>query len=436
MQKIARRAFLMSAGAAPLAFAWSGRAGANDRIRAAIIGMGDRGRDHIELLSRMDGVEIATFCDPDEHRMQEKAAEFEKQTGKKPKLEPDLRRVLDDRDIDVITIAAPNHWHALATIWACQAGKHVYVEKPIAHDMVEGRMMVEAARKHQRLVQGGTQRRSNGRIRKAIQALHDGVIGDIYMARCIHFQVRDSLGFKEPEAPPPDLHWDLWLGPGPEQPFHRNLVDYNWHWFWDFGNGELGNNGVHYMDVARWGLQRGLPDRIHSVGGRYGYKDQGQTPNTQVVTYEFRDGPQLVTEIRGRFSNEEAGMSSGVFFYGSKGYMAVSPDQEGKCTVFLSESKQPQPDLGSDKEGPHRDMQVAHFQNFFDAVRAGKQELLHADVNEIYLSTALALLGNISYRLDRKLTFDPAAQRFISDEAANQMLKCGHRSPYSLPEKV
>lgn len=426
----------MSAGAAPLAFAWIGRAGANDRIRAAIIGMGDRGRDHMELLSRMEGVEVATFCDPDEHRMEEKASEFQSRGGKKPKLEPDVRRVLDDRDIDVITIAAPNHWHALATIWACQAGKHVYVEKPIAHDMVEGRMMVEAARKHQRVVQGGTQRRSNGRIRKAIQALHDGVIGDIYMARCIHFQLRDSLGFKPPEAPPSDLHWDLWLGPGPKQPFHRNLVHYNWHWFWDFGNGELGNNGVHFMDVARWGLQRGLPDRIYSVGGRYGYKDQGQTPNTQIVTYEFRDGPQLVMEIRGRFSNDEAGMSAGVFFYGSKGYMAVSSDQQGKCTVFLGDSKQPQPDLRSDEEGPHRDMQVAHFQNFFDAVRAAKQEILHADVNEIYLSTAFALLGNISYRLGRELTFDSASQQFINDQAADEMLKGVHRSPYSLPAKV
>jgi len=188
--------------------------------------------------------------------------------------------------------------------------------------------------------------------------------------------------------------------------------------------------------VARWGLQRGLPDRIHSIGGRYGYKDQGQTPNTQVVTYEFRDGPQLVMEIRGRFSNEEAGMSSGVFFYGSKGYMAVSPDQQGKCTVFLGDSKQPQPDLGSDADGPDRDLQVGHFRNFFDAVRAGKREILHADVNETYLSTGLSLLGNISYRLGRKLAFNPESERFINDTEADQMLKGGHRSPYSLPVNV
>ncbi len=427
----------MSAGAAPLAFAFGGQAEANERVRAAIIGLGWRGGQLMELLSQIKGVEVATLCDPDEHRREEKASKLQSRTGKEPKLEPDLRRVLDDRDIDVILVATPNHWHALATIWSCQAGKHVYVEKPLAHDMVEGRMMVEAARKHQRIVQGGTQRRSNARIRKAIQALHAGIIGDIYMARCIHFQQRDSLGFKEPEPPPPYLQWDLWLGPGPSQPFHRNLVHYNWHWFWDFGNGELGNNGVHQLDVARWGLNRGLPDGIQSTGGRYGYKDQGQTPNTQLVTYEFRGGPELICEIRGRFSNGEAGQSSGNFFYGSKGYMAIRPDSEGLCNVFLGNSKQPEPDLGTDEESdPARDMQIVHLQNFINAVRTGKQEALHADVKETYLSTAFALLGNISYRLGRKLTFDPEKERFIGDTEADQMLKCYHRSPYGLPDNV
>jgi predicted dehydrogenase len=423
----------MGAGAAPWAFALRGQAGANDRIRVAIIGLGWRGGELMELLSRTNGVEVATFCDPDEQRMEEKGSKFQSLTGKKPKFEPDLRRVLDDRDIDAIAVATPNHWHALATIWGCQAGKHVYVEKPLAHNLTEGRMMVAAARKYQRVVQGGTQRRSNGRIRKAIQALHDGIIGDVYMARCIHFQQRDSLGFKEPEAPPSNLHWDLWLGPGPNQPFHRNLVHYNWHWFWDFGNGELGNNGVHQLDVARWGLNRELPDRIQATGGRYGYHDQGQTPNTLVAAYEFRGGPELICEIRGRFSNDEGGQSAGVFFYGSQGYMAIKPESQGTCNVFLGKNKQPEPDLGTDAES---DMQSAHIQNFFDAIRTGKQEILHADVNETFLSTAFALLGNISYRLGRRLDFDPATEHFIGDAEADQMLKCEHRSPYNLPAKV
>jgi predicted dehydrogenase len=389
----------------------------------------------MNLLAQMDGVEVAVLCDPDENQMAQKASEFESKTGRRPRLEPDLRRVLEDPNIDAITIAACNHWHALATVWGCQAGKHVYVEKPLAHDMAAGRMMVEASRKYNRIVQGGTQRRSSGRIRKAIQALHDGIIGDVYLARCIHFQQRDSLGFKQPEAPPSNLHWDLWLGPAPEQPYHRNLVHYNWHWFWDFGNGELGNNGVHYMDVARWGLNKGLPVRIHSTGGRYGYKDQAQTPNTQMTTYEFEDGTGMTCEIRGRFTNAEAGLSSGVFFYGSKGYMALRPD--GTAQVFLGNSKELEPDLGRTEDvDRYNDAQVSHFHNFFDAVRTGNRGLQTADVKETYLSTAFALLGNISYRLDRKLVFDAQKEKFVGDAEADRMLTSRYRRPFALPDKV
>jgi predicted dehydrogenase len=287
-----RRAFLLSAGAL------AARAGANDRIRTAVIGLGGRGRDHMNVLARLEGVEVAAFCDPDEQRMSAMAAEFASRGGKAPRLETDLRRILDDKSIDAVTVASCNHWHALTAIWGCQAGKHVYVEKPVAHDMVEGRMMVEASRRYNRMVQGGTQRRSNARLRAAIAALHEGIIGDVYMARSIHFQERASLGFKEAEAQPSYLNWDLWLGPARRQPFHRNLAPYNWHWFWDFGNGELGNNGVHFIDVARWGLRKGLPQKIRATGGRLGYKDQGQTPNTLLASYQYRDGAELVCEIR------------------------------------------------------------------------------------------------------------------------------------------
>jgi predicted dehydrogenase len=213
--------------------------------------LGGRGGDHLKLAAKVPGVEVATFCDPDETQLQKRGAQFEQLTGKRTAFEQDLRRVLDDKSIDAVTIATCNHWHALAAIWASQ--------------------------KYNRLMQGGTQRRSNGYFRAAIQALREGVIGDVYMARCIHYQLREPLGFKTPEPPPPALKWDLWVGPGPMQPFHRNLVHYNWHWFWDFGNGELANNGIHYIDVARWGLNRGLPSRIHSTGGRFGYKDQADS---------------------------------------------------------------------------------------------------------------------------------------------------------------
>ena len=394
MPQVPRRTFLKVPAAGRLLFPFDGWAGAADRIRTAVIGMGGRGRDHMNALARMEGVEVATFCDADESRMSEMAAQFASQGRKRPKLEPDLRRVLDDKNIDAVTIAAPNHWHALAAIWACQAGKHVYVEKPVAHDMAEGQMMLDAARKYGRIVQGGTQRRSNPSIRKAIQALHRGVIGDIYMARSIHFQERESSGFKPAQAPPANLHWDLWLGPGPEQPFHQNLAPYNWHWFWDFGNGELGNNGVHFIDVARWGMNRGLPVRIHAGGGRYGYQDQGQTPNTLTVAYEFADGAQLICDIRGRYTNQEAGQSQGVFFYGSKGYLLVPPDADEAPQLFLGGSQRPDPDFAASMAADRRiNLDHEHFRNFFNAVRAGKRELLAGDVSETYLRRLTACWG-------------------------------------------
>jgi predicted dehydrogenase len=407
----------------------------NDRIRAAIIGMGGRGRDHMRMLAKLDNVEVAAFCDPDETRLAEKSAEFEKLTGHRPRVEQDLRRIMDDHNIDVVTVATCNHWHALASIWAMQAGKHVYVEKPVCHDIHEGSQMVAASRKYNRLVQGGTQRRSNGYVRRAIQALKEGVIGDVYMARCIHYQHRDSLGFKPAEEPPKTLNWDLWVGPGPMQQFNRNLVHYNWHWFWDFGNGELGNNGIHYIDVARWGLNKQLPARIYSTGGRFGYKDQGQTPNTQLVTYSFDDGTEMVMEIRGRYTNSEEGLDSGLMFYGSKGYMIEDPKVDGFFNVYLNGSKTPEPAMGKlDDVDRDQNSQLSHFHNFFDAVRANKRELLTAEINETYLSTAYCHLGNISYHLKREVRFDQKTGRFIGDSEADAMLSAPHRSPYSVPQ--
>jgi predicted dehydrogenase len=434
MPDITRRN-LVAATAASL-IGTRGWAGANDRIRIAILGLGGRGGDHLKLAAQVPGVEVATFCDPDLAQLQKRGAQFEQLTGKKPAFEQDLRRVLDDKNIDAVTIATCNHWHALAAIWACQAGKHVYVEKPVCHDLFEGRQMIAASQKYNRLMQGGTQRRSNGYFRAAIQALREGVIGDLYMARCIHYQLRESLGFKQPEPPPSTLNWDLWVGPGPMQPFHRNLVHYNWHWFWDFGNGELANNGIHYIDVARWGLNKGLPSRIHSTGGRFGYKDQGQTPNTVITTCEYPDGTELVVEIRGRYTNEEDGMRSGIIFYGSKGYMVARLDSD-RADVYLGGSKTPEPPLAKlDDVDRYREDQLSHFHNFFDAIRANKRDMLTAEINETYASTAITLLGNISYRLKRELRFDPAQHRFAGDDEANAMIAGKYRAPFTVPEKV
>ena len=434
---IGRRDFLSGAATAAGAQLLSGgraSAAANDTIRVAIIGLGGRGRDHMRDCAKIPRVKVVAFCDPDETRMSQRAAEFESLTGQKPEMHQDLRKVLDNKDIDAVTIATCNHWHALAAIWACQAGKHVYVEKPVCHDFFSGTQMVAAARKYGRMVQGGTQRRSSGYVRRAIQALREGMIGDVYMARCIHYQRRDSLGFKDSEKPPATLDWNIWLGPAREQAFNRNLHPYNWHWFWNFGNGELGNNGIHYIDVARWGLNKGLPSKIYSSGGRFGYKDQGQTPNTQLVTYEFDDGTEMVAEIRGRFTNDEGGLGSGPIFYGSKGYMISHGDG---FQVYLEGKKTPEPDLGKvDDVDRSENEEVSHFQNFFDAVRAGKRQLLTAEINETYLSTAYCLMGNISYRLKRELRFDTAANRFVNDQEADAMLKGTYRAPFVVPDQV
>ncbi|MDX1984639.1 MAG: Gfo/Idh/MocA family oxidoreductase [Bryobacteraceae bacterium] len=424
-----RRTFVTSSLLGTAA-AW---AGANDRIRSAVIGVGGRGMDHIDNLLRAGNSEVAVLCDPDQERLAKGAAVVLERTGKSPRLEADLRRVLEDKSVDVVSIASCNHWHALSTVLACQAGKHVLIEKPLSHTFEEGRRMVEAARKYNRIVQGGTQRRSSGGYRKAIQLIHDGVIGDVYLARWLLMNPRKPIGFKQPEAPPANLNWDLWLGPAPKQPYHANLVHYNWHWFWDFGGGEMCNNGPHFVDVARWGMRKKMPVRITSSGGRYAWKDQAQTPNTQTAIWEFEDGTRMQGELR---NHHTPGEETGWYFYGSKGALYISdggkggPDNvKGVYKVYLNGSKTPEPDMG-------RLDDIDHHSNFLSAVRAGKRELLVDEIEELHLSTVPCLLATISYRLGRELMFDPAAQRFTGDDQANRMLSRESRAPYSLPEKL
>jgi predicted dehydrogenase len=290
----------------------------------------------------------------------------------------------------------------------------------------EGQKLIEAARKYNRIVQGGTQRRSFGRFRHAVELIHKGLIGDVYLSKFVFPGNRDSIGFKPIEPVPGWLNWDLWLGPAQEQPYHGNLVHYNWHWFWDFGNGEMGNNGVHNFDILRWGMNRGLPSRVHSVGGRYGYKDQGQTPNTQSATLVYPDGVQILCEIRGLYSNEPIGMH----FYGSKGSMHLDP--QGNCQVFLARSRQAEP-LPSVPPG---NMEVGHFRNFVDAIRADRPDLLTCGIEECEQSTALCHLANISYRLGREVRFDPQSYRFIGDRQANQLLGSPGRGGFRVPDRV
>jgi predicted dehydrogenase len=418
-----RRHFLAAAGAAAASSSY-GWAAANDRVRVAIVGVGSRGSAHIKEILPVANVEIAALVDPDGNRTEKAASDILKATGKSPRIESDMRRVFDDKNIDAVTIATTNHWHALTAIWAMQAGKDVYVEKPVSHNIFEGIKLVEAARKYKRIAAGGTQRRWWGPWRKATELMHGGVIGDIYQANFIFPGSRDSIGFKETKEPPGWLNWDLWLGPAPMQPYHENLVHYNWHWFWDFGNGELGNNGIHMIDFVRWAMNRKLPVRVHSSGGRFGYKDQGQTPNTQNVTWTYEDGAMIVGQLRGLYTAEPMSWD----FFGSKGHMHVRAN--GHFSITLGRSKKPEPEL---TEYPKN---LDHFANFADAVRARDPKLLHAEIEETAQSTAMCHLGNIAYRMNRELRFDPAKMVFPGDTEANKMLTREYRKPYVVPNQV
>ncbi|MBN1347132.1 MAG: Gfo/Idh/MocA family oxidoreductase [Phycisphaerae bacterium] len=409
-----------------------GVVGANERIRIACVGLRWRGWDHVKYFTRLKGkgVDVPMLCDIDEQLLGGRAEELTKmRDGQKPVTHVDYRKVLEDKSIDAVSLGVPNHWHALGTIWACQAGKDVYVEKPVSWCIDEGRKMVEAARKHGRIVQAGLQRRSEPGNRKAAAEIRAGIVGDVYMTRALIFKRRESIGIKRPCEPPKHIHFDLWLGPAPKQPYHENLVHYNWHWFWDFGNGEIGNSGVHRLDLVRMTLGKELPVKVSSMGGRYGYTppDQGQTPNTQVTTWTFEDGTMLVCDVRGRWTNPEPGVGGNIY-YGSQGYLG------GKDASFGYDGKayggKPAPEINTKCLGGTGNPN--HFHNFIEAMRSRKVEDLNCDILEGHRSSVLAHMANISYRLGRTLTFDPKTERFVGDGAkeANAFVTREYRKPF------
>ena len=427
MSTVNRRTFLASAGsgAAALALGSGARAaGPNDALRLAVIGVRGRGQEHVSAFSGRKDCVVAALCDVDPAQFKKPADAINARTGRSPALLADFRRALDDPNIDAVSIATPNHWHALAAVWACQAGKDVYVEKPVSQNVSEGRKIVEAAAKYGRIVQAGTQNRSSAGVAEAVAFLRSGKLGNIYLARGLCFKPRGSIGIK-PDAPvPAGVDYNLWLGPAPERPFNPNRFHYEWHWNWDYGNGDLGNQGIHQMDVARWGLgKQTLPTHVQSSGGRYGYKDDGQTPNTQVSTYRW-DDCMLEFEVRGLPTNAEREIKVGNLFFGTEGYLAINGD---RWSTYMGQKEEPGP---SGKGGGD------HFGNFVDAVKARKPELLHAPVVEGHLSSALCHLGNISYRLGRALAVDPATETLGKDAEANAMLSRDYRSPFSMPARV
>lgn len=461
-----RREFLKTGakGAAALAVAERLRSwvapprvlGANDRVRVAICGLHGRGEDHIKGYSALANVEIAALCDVDESVLRQRLAQLDK-VGVRPKSYGDVRKLLEDKSIDAISIATPNHWHSLMAIWGCQAGKDVYVEKPCSHNLWEGRQLVRAAEKYNRIVQHGTQSRSTPGVMEAVSKLREGLLGDVYLSRGLCYKWRDTIGHTPVEPVPAGVDYNLWTGPALLTPFTRNHFHYNWHWFWVYGNGDIGNQGVHQMDIARWGLGLRFPNKISAVGGHFMFDDDQQTPNTlnSAFEYDLPEGKRamLEFEVRHWISNHEAsiGVESeatsessehhprlgpmagshntvGNIFYGSNGYLAIS--DSGYCS-WLGKEQQPGPGAAEGAED--------HFANFIGCVISRKKENLRAPIEEGYVSAGLVHLANVSYRLGRTLVFDPETEQVKDDDDANHLLRDGdrgYRSPFVVPEQV
>ncbi len=495
MKNTTRRDFMKSSIATGIALALPGCAttappfsrvrGANDDIRVAVVGINGRGSSHIRAFDEMDGVRLAALCDVDREVLERRAKPF-RDRNKKVDTYVDIRELLEDRNIDAISIATTNHWHSLATIWACQAGKDVYVEKPCSHNVFEGRKCVEAARKYNRIVQHGTQSRASSNWARQIAAVQSGKYGKLLVSKAYASKSgrgRWSIGFKLIQEPPENIDFNIWLGPAPKQPYHENIVHYNWHWFWDFGNGEIGNQGVHQMDIARWAIKGAtLPKSAISMGGRWvnstpGYPpftDQAQTPNCQLTVMDF-GGPLLVFEVIGLV--DRAGLDGKKYpkKVGNEFYLEEGAIKDGK---FYPK--------GSDKAEDLVDVDVEMgpgdiFENFIQCMRTRRRSDLHADITKAHPSSACCHLGNISYRLgeqvsgttrpdvlDRheeiakswetikqtvkgtlgldvskgtyclgpKLRFNPRTERFVKNRAANRLLTRPYRKPFVVPENV
>jgi predicted dehydrogenase len=433
-----RRYFLMSTAVMAGGAAIKGLASPADKVRIGVIGLGGRGTSHVQAWSRMENVEVAAICDVDESHIGEKFKLLESRGGPgstKPTTYVDIRKMLESKDIDAVSIATPNHWHTLMTIWACQAGKDVYVEKPCSHNVFESQQIVAAARKYNRIVQQGSQSRSSPALREGVQRLREGELGEIYMTRGLCYKWRDTIGKTPVEPVPPGVDYDLWTGPAPLKPFTKNRFHYNWHWMWDTGNGDLGNQGIHEVDKCRWGLGVTHPTKVTAIGGKFMFDDDQETPNTLSASYEFDvDGKKkmMTFEVRHWISPHEAGIQEGKpgntignQFYGSKGYMVF--DNYNKYYTFMGREQTP---------GPTRTEGDQHFANFIAAVRSRKREDLNAEIEEGALSCNLVHLANISYRLGRTIHWDAKKLECVNDDEANKMLTRAYRSPFVVPKNV
>jgi predicted dehydrogenase len=477
MSKFTRRMFVKAA-AASTAFPLftiagtkaSGRViGANDTIRIGVAGINGRGGSHIDEYTRMKNVEVSYLIDPDSSLFASRTKSVKDRAGNTPKCVQDVRQALDDKNLDAVSVATCNHWHSLIGIWACLAGKDAYIEKPISHNVFEGRQLVEAAKKNGSVVQHGTQQRSSEGRAREMAAIQSGKYGKLLVSKGYCCKPRWSIGTKPIEKPPATLDYNIWLGPAPEQPFHRNLVHYNWHWFWDFGNGDIGNQGVHEMDVARWAIKDAtLPSRVWSLGGRFlpDGKDQGQTPNMQLAVLEFGD-VLLIFETRGlvgkpgapkqNVSNEfytTEGMIRDGKFYPKNGgspedveggEARVAPGGAFGAFIAAMRSRKPE-DINCDAEVGHYSSALCHLSNA--SYRLGEPQPFNKQTKTIgdnkqvveafqnlreNLQAVKIDLDNETYQLGRTLTFNAKTERF-DDEEANALITRKYRAPFTVPE--
>ena len=393
-----------SALAQPLLAANKQEKGPNEVLSVAVVGINGRGKSHISGFTDSPDTEVVALVDPDEKVLNDRADDLAKKTGKRPTTYTDIRKMLEDQSIDIVSIATPNHWHALAAIWALQAGKHVYVEKPVSHNVSEGRRIVEAARKYNKICQTGTQSRSMQGTLDTVKFMHDGGIGTVSKARGLCYKRRKAIGPAGNYEVPSHIDYDLWTGPAPMEPLTRPNLHYDWHWQFLYGNGDLGNQGIHQMDLARWGLGvSGIGQSVFSYGGRLGYEDAGDVANTQVSVHNYGD-KELVFEVRGLETGDYMGAKVGVIYYGSEGYV-VQPSYSS-AVVFDLDGKETQKFDGGGN----------HFQNFIDAVRAQDHTILNADIEEGHYSSALCHLGNISYRMGNQMTVAEVEEKLGSNE--------------------
>jgi predicted dehydrogenase len=417
---------LGSVNAAFTAKSYRNIVGANDRIHMAMIGVNSRGKSMSSTFASQKNTHVACICDVDERAIPKaiKAA-LDVNSTVTPKAEKDCRKLMEDKSIDAIYIATPDHWHAPLTIMGCKAGKHVYVEKPLSHNPHEGELAVAAANKYKRIVQMGAQRRSAPILKQGIEELHNGIIGRVYMAKTWYTNARKST-ILTPGSVPSWLDYDLWQGPAPRMPYKEGLIHYNWHWFWHWGTGEALNNGTHEVDVARWGLGVDYPIRVSSLGGRYHYKDDWETPDTQIIALDFPGRISLVWENRSSNGRKIEGADRGIIFYGENGSLDTGDDSykvydnNGKLiSEVKSDTVETNNLQGRNTSSPSLMMDSLHVADFLDAIRNNRRP--NCDAENGYKSVLAMQLGNISWRVKRDLKIDPTNGHIINDQEAQKL---------------